>query len=426
MKNKFSQSNFTVIVYLILLLLNTPFFYFDLYSIPGLVTIVSSPFMFIIVMRNKIKVLPIVFLLFFYVFIINLSKFTNIERYSLIDSIYISALFPCLFAAYLISEKEYVIKRVFNLYTYIMILLCIPSIFYYFNIMFNIGLPYDMVALGDRSAMFRNYNNLAIFTDYSIITVGKFNVARLCGLFGEPGALGTIMGVLLVADTVAFPEKKVRKALILAIGFLTFSLFFFVTLILYIIYSLRNISCIRLVQLCILVTIVVTILPSDIKEAFDYFILQRITFSGDTQWFAGDNRLDFGIRFRDYLDTASPYQMFFGNGVKSSVLDAGAQYASFHGILYDAGFIGFLTIIIFYSYFYLYRPFIVRAWPYLLITIMPMLSLYQRGDVTSYYYILAAIVVYHSFKSYKKKANICKRVPRGCLGDYTPKLSIIK
>ena len=120
-------------------------------------------------------------------------------------------------------------KRTFIYFKNAFIIICIASIICYLSYDLNLFLPYKVVNYYNNNAIVENY------IDYKFIFLyrasSSISLVRLCGICNEPGYFGTICALILCASSLNL--KKKSNIIILIAGFLTFSLAFIITLVIY-------------------------------------------------------------------------------------------------------------------------------------------------------------------------------------------------
>lgn len=408
-----SREKFLLLLYFSILFLNTEFYFFDgIDYIPRYISLGVSIILtaLLVVIKKKVKIHYTILILFAYVIIFNLSKIINYSRYDILFLIYPVLLDKIIFLSIFLRENSKIVKSVFNLYLKVVIIMTLPSIYYFFNILLNWGHKYELVSIEGRGP-FINYNNIAIFA--AIFNFGSFKISRLGGMFIEPGALGTWASILLVADILLFPKRKSTKIILIILGILSLSFAFFIGLIFIIIYYIiilfmnkknnilvdkKDIIIILLVLLAVII-LLLFLLPEDIQNAFNYIVLQRFAITEEGT-LVGDNRRIDLILYNNYLQNDATYQdILIGKGPNAAYEDRIAV-ASVFSILYNTGFIGFSVLVIFLIYFFVYIPLKTSNFKVLIITIYPLLSIYQRTDIFSAKYLLLYAVIYISLKKY--------------------------
>lgn len=394
-----------VALYFLVFVLSTPYYFYSLLPAGAL-----SPIRYLLILgiflRRPIRPRPILAVYALYIVVTYLAMVNSSVSYSKSGLANIGLISQFIFFACLLSEKSATIKRIFYPYLTLLLITVVPGLIYYFAILFNIDLSYSLISIGGRGDLYRNYHYLAIFGDYTVIPLGRFTITRLCGMFEEPGMLGTILGVVYVIDEIAFPEKRRRKLFIVVVGMLTLSLAFYFFLMLVLLRSMKREHIVKFaVVVVLLVIVIVTVVPADLQNAFQVLVMDRMAFNTETGHFAGDTRTGYGERYLSYLTNASLGQQLFGNGSSSNSNDEEAQYASYHTILYESGFVGFILLILFASYFLVYISANVGKWHSLTLTIFPLLSIYQRPDpLSANYLVLYALL----FSIYIERRRLAK------------------
>lgn len=383
-----NKENLEIFIISIICIFSFNFYFFDpCFSVFGRIikTIILYSFVFILLFLEDFKIritLPLI-LLFIYLFIYNYSGiFSNID-FSYKDIFFSSAHLLLFFAILYKRMNGNIFLKVFEYVIFIFILLNFLSLFFYILIFFNINVPYELINLGGRGFLYRNYFNLAIFNDYSVYLAGPFKVLRLCGMFEEPGMLGTYAGILLAFDFIFFPKKKSRKIILVIYGLLSLSMAFLIFLTFIFLYLLHEKSAKTIIVILIFILLIVLFLPIELKSVFQSVVAERFLIDKETLRFKGDNRYTVYYKaFQNYIRyDVNTFQFLFGNGKCTNVKEV--RFASFARYIYEAGYIGFLIMITFLAYFLIYKPIKYNKINILLLTILPILSIYQsRGDIS--------------------------------------------
>jgi hypothetical protein len=143
-----------------------------------------------------------------------------------------------------------------------------------------------------------------------------------------------------------------------------------------------------------MVGIIAALAPDGLRDAFSNLIVQRFQVSEDG-FLEGDTRyIEYSSRYSEYLRTATASELAFGHGARSNQLDERAHYASYQGIVYEGGFFGLLLVALFSGYLLLAGPLRAGAYSTCALCLFPMLSLYQRPDFLSAYFIVMYVAVY--------------------------------
>ncbi len=398
---------FDVWVYTAFLLATTTFFFLDPEAYAPKIVVVGAAWILlgIIVARRTFRFRAVFLLVLGYFLLIQVSKFGNLGAYSSVqDLIYPWGLVNILFLLYFLSEDRLFALKVIDRYISIFAYLSAPSIFFFFALMFNLGLDYQLITLGGREEMlYRNYYNLAIFGDYQILSFENFTIARLAGMFEEAGMLGTYVSILLAADLIAFPEKGLRKVVLLILGALSLSLAFYLFLPFIVTYvAIKKKAAMSMIFLLCVIAGAIAFVPNPLKDAFSNLVVERFRIS-EEGFLEGDTRyIEYSAQYSDYLAAVTAPELAFGHGARSNRLDHAANYASYQSIVYEGGFLGLLLVLSFAGYLLFWIPLRNRDYLTCVLSFFPFLSLYQRPDfLSSYFIVIYAAIFFTSLKNAK-------------------------
>ena len=228
-------------------------------------------------------------------------------------------------------------KRTFIYFKNAFIIICIAGIICYLSYDLNLFLPYKVVNYYNNNATVENY------IDYKFIFLyrasSSISLVRLCGICNEPGYFGTICALILCASSLNL--KKKSNIIILIAGFLTFSLAFIITLVIYLL--LKYLKDVRTVILTELLTCFYLFLLPNIytgNPTIDRFI-QRMTITDEG--LAGDNRTTDELEY--VFDDAVKNKPLFGYGegyLKTQNLKGGVS--SYKTYIIQYGFVGCILL----------------------------------------------------------------------------------
>ena len=228
-------------------------------------------------------------------------------------------------------------KRTFIYFKNAFIIICIASIICYLSYDLNLFLPYKVVNYYNNNAIVENY------IDYKFIFLyrasSSISLVRLCGICNEPGYFGTICALILCASSLNL--KKKSNIIILIAGFLTFSLAFIITLVIYLL--LKYLKDVRTVILTVLLTCFYLFLLPNIytgNPTIDRFI-QRMTITDEG--LAGDNRTTDDLEYV-FNDVVKNKPLFgYGEGyLKTQNLKGGVS--SYKTYIIQYGFVGCILL----------------------------------------------------------------------------------
>ena len=228
-------------------------------------------------------------------------------------------------------------KRTFIYFKNAFIIICIAGIICYLSYDLNLFLPYKVVNYYNNNAIVENY------IDYKFIFLyrasSSISLVRLCGICNEPGYFGTICALILCASSLNL--KKKSNIIILIAGFLTFSLAFIITLVIYLL--LKYLKDVRTVILTVLLTCFYLFLLPNIytgNPTIDRFI-QRMTITDEG--LAGDNRTTDDLEYV-FNDVVKNKPLFgYGEGyLKTQNLKGGVS--SYKTYIIQYGFVGCILL----------------------------------------------------------------------------------
>ena len=228
-------------------------------------------------------------------------------------------------------------KRTFIYFKNAFIIICIAGIICYLSYDLNLFLPYKVVNYYNNNTIVENY------IDYKFIFLyrasSSISLVRLCGICNEPGYFGTICALILCASSLNL--KKKSNIIILIAGFLTFSLAFIITLVIYLL--LKYLKDVRTVILTVLLTCFYLFLLPNIytgNPTIDRFI-QRMTITD--KGLAGDNRTTDELEY--VFDDVVKNKPLFGYGegyLKTQNLKGGVS--SYKTYIIQYGFVGCILL----------------------------------------------------------------------------------
>lgn len=205
------------------------------------------------------------------------------------------------------------------------------SLFMYFCLTFHINIGIERVP----------YYTGKIWSYYKwgILAVYNGPMDRLCGVFNEPGGLGTVCALLFA---VTFKYNKLwEKILLLCTIFFTFSFAGYLLIILFFVIFIVNKNWLNIWVLVPVVLMFLMIPNIDWKNDGLNKVASRfeITENG----FAGDNRTSkgFDLLYEDFVESG---KFLWGYGTKYS-FNVNESVASYKIIIVRMGFISFILII---------------------------------------------------------------------------------
>lgn len=175
-----------------------------------------------------------------------------------------------------IEEKRCI--DIFYFFKKMLAILLIPSIIIYILVMFfDLSFPYSLIEPSNKVKDFY-YCNYFFFIEENVYTI----MSRFNSYFDEPGTLGTFGGILLVADK--YNLKNKYNVIIFIACILTFSFYFYILSLIYILLFSNNTDKLKyfVLLLCVILFLV----------SNEYFEPLTGRFLIEDGKLAGDNRTD--------------------------------------------------------------------------------------------------------------------------------------
>ena len=323
---------------------------------------------------NKFDFRVVCGLVLFVVWVLFVSVQKKISVYYLLVSINVVLL--------LLTDKEER-KQIIGYITRIFVICSLPSILYYVLGILNITVPYSILPSLDVGK-----TNMGIFYQHyplGLVITG-YQMPRPCGLFDEPGYMGTLAAVLYAAimENKNKPIMKWKISLVI-IGIFSFSLAFYILFFarLFIYIAEKNYR-----KALLLIPLILVGYLLFININFQNVQLQRfqarlmITENG----LAGDNRTStaFDSEYESFLDD-DPTIVLRGNGVDAHMQNVKMVGSSSYKVLiYNHGIIGTSLLLLLLLLIASSSGFSKSNLAFLLIYIA---SMYQRPGVFSVLYM---------------------------------------
>lgn len=243
----------------------------------------------------------------------------------------------------------------------------------------GVKLPsYEIVPLNNlkNEVVYHAYPFLVVYESFGII------LPRFCGLFDEPGVVGTIAGGILLAERYNFKDKFNYP--ILLSGLMSASLFFMVVTIVYLLFFANLKTKIGLVTILLIIFISLAG-----NEIFDKLIFSRLDFNNGK--FSGDTRLS-GLSdswYKSFQESTS-YYWGLGNNAHAKYNQGGCSYID---LIIDYGVI---FLIFYVTTICLYAKTKIKYFKNYLVYLFLLFGIiYQRPFITFLGYFFLIIVPIH-------------------------------
>ena len=303
-------------------------------------------------------------------------------RYALInDSPFLFYIFLIFSFIPFIWIKSTVWSNIFHNYMLLFAITIIPSLLQYILVNFcEVDFPYDSI---DASPF--NPHEGSTYIQYSLfvkeLRIGEF-LPRFYGFYDEPGAVGTISMVLLFCNK--YNLKKWYNIVFVLVGICSFSLFFYVSSLIYTLFWGK----LKVKLLVLFICVGVLIFASE-NEVISRYIIDRFIIK-DGEW-TGYNRENYSFEFI--------YEQFTGLelllGIDSSkYLPFAASYKYWFAVC------GIIPTLLFCGLYFLWAYMKLKTlstWDFILCMLIPLLVLAQRPFINNSFYIFLTVVPVHFF-----------------------------
>ena len=294
---------------------------------------------------------------------------------------------------------NYTLKNAFDLTKKIFAISLIPAIGIFAIKQLGVDIPHSVI----KADAGKELTGQSYYLYYGVCTMlsnfgGLLN--RLCGVYNEPGFVGTLGALFLVADKINL--KKWDNIVILIALMFTFSLAFVLLLsvafLLYKLYQLKDSrkSFGAIVMLLTFVMAYFVFMEIPFKEGSDLQSLQaRLEITEDG--LAGDNRIassEAAVKEYERFLESGTINTLFGHGkstIKEYGVDIWQNVCSYKEFIYYFGFIGIFLMVAFFICVVLTKYSQVKGeqkWNIIVLLTVFIVSIYQRYSVTHFYYIM--------------------------------------
>lgn len=319
-------------------------------------------------------------------------RFSDLSSITLVSilNFFVIGLF-CLF-------PDNVKANIYRWFLFMFVISIIPGIIYSIFTFAGINLSFETITASSeiKQNSYVQYLHfpfaVQISKNYDLI--GNLNRFRLCGIYDEPGRVGTVCALLLTTEGLKI--KKDWKNLLLFIGgVLSLSLAFFLIIAIVFIYKMfkKNEAKYAVFLIVILVAFFVFL-----NIDFDNVALASLQnrFVITSTGLAGNNRTgtEFNNIFYKFLENSGIFTLLLGNGDGSmyKVLSAASigYGSSYKSIIYDIGFLGtilYILWIVMYGKKYWSNKKMINSFIVINIAIF-IINLYQRPSIFHPSYLL--------------------------------------
>lgn len=292
---------------------------------------------------------------------------------------------------------ENIKKTVFNQMVMWFIVLCLPSVLYW---------VFEMVGIHLGGTYLRANHPLKAasgiyYTEYplGLLIKGQWVITRPCGIFDEPGVLGTF-AALFYSCSIGVKKKRLTNAALLLIGFLSMSLAFYILLIATIMVKYWN----RGMKKAVFITAALALLyfafiNIDFENEYITNIQNRITITA--AGLGGMNRIGNGFEqaYSAFVNEGGlPLAVGYGYWAYAKVPSM-ASSAEIRCLIYDIGIVGMVLLGMFLLT--MFKGISNSKWNLIFLSVF-LLSMYQRPHILSVTYMAVYILGLTAFNNTDK------------------------
>ncbi len=300
-----------------------------------------------------------------------------------------SAISTIIFASTFLLNRLF-LKRLAHYFFLLFAILLVPSIVQYVLVSF-FGLPFPHKTISPLNELkiydssFGSYQRYAFFVQYESAIV---LFPRFSAYFDEAGVIGSFCAFALYFYN--YKLKNWYNVVFLLAGLFSFSLFFYVTSIVYVLFfmeisnSQRNKKRLQLlgkVSIVLVIAAIFIFLYLQDNDVLNLYLFNRLQFDDD-KGFVGNNR-DVSA-FRDWYEDfrfSSNYWLGFGGRKSLEVNEGGASYKN---IIVDYGFIGLFLYV--FLFLLLSRNSYKSNKTFYMFVLLFIMMIYQRPFITQIAY----------------------------------------
>lgn len=388
---KLSSSSFLYfIIGTLLFILMDPYFIWSLSTNKTVISII--PIIFFWYNIDNFTYKKISLFTFFIIILFLAAIVTNSNIFGIIIMLLISAI-PFV--------KRTALLNVYKSYRCIYTFFISISMIIWLLVVLGVKIPYNIIeplnAL--KTHKYLAYPFLVIPDTFLFEPEGLYASIRFCGPFDEPGVVGTISFLMLLAGKF---NLRIKQNIILFLsGIISFSLFFYIGIFIYLIYFLF-VSSKKKYSLIILLLAISFYTFTKENVFLNQTIWNRIKWDEDKKSIVGNNRS--GYDLDTYFDNIIGSKVFYFGLQDEKILNSFSGSASYKNAILTYGFLTLSLYIVFfllYAYYNMHKKIEIFG-----IMMFMLLTFYQRPSFFSIYYILLFVIIIISHSNQTDKVHI--------------------
>lgn len=231
----------------------------------------------------------------------------------------------------------------FRIFAWLFAIAILPSIIYFILKIIGISIPMNILE-SEHIVKVANGKYYEQYLGGLLIVTPSAKEIRLCGIFDEPGVVGTFCALILASEGLRF-KKSVRNLILLLGGILSLSLAFYLLLFIMIMQQAYFNGFKKTIRVCTL-AIAVIVLFFNIETNNKYVKLIQNRFDFQSSSVIKNNRTNEGFNhvFEKFVENKDS-NFWIGNGYEASEKnDQMYGSCSYKNLIYNHGVLGFLII----------------------------------------------------------------------------------
>jgi len=296
-------------------------------------------------------------------------------------------------------------RKTFRYFKYIYTIVLLLGMIVWILVFVGLPIPHTLIPPLNslKEYDFDCYPLLVIPHSYQISIESVYASLRFCGPFEEPGVIGTISLLILLADD--FDLKDKMNIIILISGLLSFSIFFYLGLLLFAIYYMVF----NKKWLWGFLVIISSFLFYNYTKEDPFFkqmLWERLLWDQDNKTISGDNRS--GDELDAYFEKIKGSSIYYFGTPDHKLLTDFSGSASYKNSVLTYGMLSCLFYLIFFLLLGRYRIGVRKE--LLLFMAILILTLYQRPSFFSINYIFLFVIIleFHSINEDAKRLKFIR------------------
>lgn len=254
-------------------------------------------------------------------------------------------LIPMATSIYIMTPGE-VKESTYIFFSNVFVLFLVIPILIYLLLYMGISVPYRELTSPEnlKVGLGISYRIYPLASQWTASWNPSYYSLRLCGIYNEPGVVGTYCALLLCGDN--FKLHKNWKNIILLIGgILSFSLAFYAITIIYFFCKAASTKWKNVIIIIIIIIIYLVFINMRFENPSITRFQKRLLIT--SEGFSGNNRTNsiYDSIYNDFLNCGF-FTVLFGKGsgaIEKILTSQGVDGASYKNIIYNYGYIGFLN-----------------------------------------------------------------------------------